>query len=608
MKKSTIILLAGSLAAVGIAFYIGRRTGPDAQHLSESAPAIAEESTTWTCSMHPQIQVPDPGDCPICGMDLIPAGDAGSGESRSASLHMSATARELADIRTTLVRRDFPEMQISLVGRLEYDQTRVQSLSARFPARIEQLFVNYRGAPVKQGEHLARIFSPELSSAQQELLLAYKADPEGSLTRASREKLRLWDLMPSQIEGIIQSGEPSDEFELLAPTSGVVIEKQVNEGDYVEKGQPLLTIADLSKLWLMLDAYESDLPWLRYGQTVNFTVQAFPGQVFTGRIALFEPELDRQSRTVRIRVNVDNVQGELKPGMFAKGIVDVKVAEGGRVHAPDLAGKWISPMHPEIVKDGPGSCDVCGMDLVPAETMGYVELPQGEAPLVIPTSAVLRTGKRAVVYVESETSEDPTFEGREITLGPRAGNVFLVEAGLEENARVVTNGAFKIDSALQIQARPSMMSMESSREHEEMNMPTVQSQVELAKTVIDDYFRLQDAMAKDDYESSRAALMVMMEKTGHHGPLPDLIHEMLATTSMEELRRPLFDTMSQWFIATVKEDPAAFEGSIFQMSCPMVYRGRNDNSADWLQNHDELLNPFWGSMMLHCGATKEKLR
>jgi Cu(I)/Ag(I) efflux system membrane fusion protein len=160
-----------------------------------------------------------------------------------------------------------------------------------------------------------------------------------------------------------------------------------------------------------------------------------------------------------VRVNVPNPEGKLKPEMFVRGEVRAQVAEGGQVVAPDLAGKWISPMHPWIVKDGPGTCDVCGMKLVPAEELGYVsaETVAREAPLVIPRSAALVTGPRAVVYVEVPDQEEPTYEGREIVLGPRAGDYYLVREGLQEGELVVTNGAFKIDSEIQIQAKPSMM-------------------------------------------------------------------------------------------------------------------------------------------------------
>ena len=222
-------------------------------------------------------------------------------------------------------------------------------------------------------------------------------------------------------------------------------------------------IVDLSDLWLRLDAYESDLAWLRFGQQVAFSVEAYPGQTFQGQITFIDPELDPNSRTVSVRVNVPNAERKLKPGMFAKAIVRSNIAMAGKVYSPEFAGKWISPMHPEIVKDNPGKCDICGMDLLPAEELGYVQDPNAEPPLVVPASAVLRTGKRAVVYVEMPDTDRPTYEGREIEIGARAGDVFIVSSGLGLGDRVVTNGAFKIDSALQIRAKPSMMNPQGRR-------------------------------------------------------------------------------------------------------------------------------------------------
>lgn len=604
-------ILAAVVAPLALGFLIGRWTSPPAGPGASNAPAeaVASQPETWTCSMHPQIQTPEPGDCPICGMDLIPLKPDAGNDLGPRAMVMSRNALALADIQTTAVVQAFPEVEVSLVGRLELDETRVRSLTARFPARIDKLFVNYTGAPVNQGEHLAMVFSPELSTAEHELIMAHQQDPNGSLARAAREKLRLWDLLPDQIDEIIANGKASDRFELRAPVGGIVVTKNVNEGDYVSTGEPLFRIADLGRLWLFLDAYESDLQWLRFGQQVEFTVEAWPGESFTGQIAFIEPEFDRMTRTVAVRVNVPNEDMRLKPGMFARGTVKVEVAEGGRVHAPDMAGKWISPMHPEIVKDGPGPCDVCGMDLVPAESLGYVDIPEGEAPLVVPASAVLRTGKRAVVYVELADTEQPTFEGREIVLGPRAGDVFLVGEGLSEGERVVTRGAFKIDSALQIQARPSMMNPAEGHDQDGHYVADEPLHIDpsTAAGLMEDYFALQSAMADDDFPGAIDALKSMMAKTGHHGPLPDLIHTMLAAEDMEALRRPSFHVLSNAFIEAVQADPAAFSGDIYLMSCPMVYNDRENNSADWLQNHDKLLNPYFGEMMLRCGETKGKL-
>ncbi len=238
-----------------------------------------------------------------------------------------------------------------------------------------------------------------------------------------------------------------------------MIEKLKQEGDRVRTGDRIYTVADLSHLWVQMDAYESDLAWLRYGQKVEFTTEAYPGEVFKGKIAFIDPVLNKETRTVKVRVNVSNEDGRLKPEMFVRAVVQSRVASGGRILDASLAGKWISPMHPEIVKDEPGNCDICGMPLVRAETLGYVTAEPSDSakPLVIPVSAALLTGTRAIVYVQVPDAEEPTYNGREIVLGPRAGDYYLVKAGLKEGELVVTNGNFKLDSALQISAKPSMM-------------------------------------------------------------------------------------------------------------------------------------------------------
>ena len=610
MNRKIILALVGTaVAALLIGIGVGRSGnggGPNHDHPAEGS--ASAEPTTWTCSMHPQIRQPEPGDCPICGMDLIPLVKDVGADDGPRTLSMSGSSRALAGIQTTLVRRDFPEAEVRLVGKLDYDETLEKSLTARFPARIDELYVNYNGIQVNAGDHLAKVYSPDLLSAQRELLTSYRSDPDSSITRAARDKLRLWDLLPEQIDAIIQSGEAKDSFELKAPIGGVVVEKNVKEGDYVKTGEVLFRIVDLSVLWANLDAYESDLPWLRYGQDVTFTVEAFPGETFHGQIVFIEPEVNRKTRTIPVRVNVPNPDGRLKPGMFVRAIVDARIAQDGNVYAPELAGKWISPMHPEVVKDGPGQCDVCGMDLVPAESLGYVDNETEPAPVIVPTSAVLRTGKRAVVYVEKPDAERPTYEGREIVLGPRAGDVFIVASGLEAGERVVTNGAFKIDSALQIQAKPSMMSVAEGQGEDGRPGEQESGELELtaatAKTVLPAYLELQGALAGDDLEAAKLALMAMMESTGHSGALFELIHTMIEADGIESIRRPHFETLSNALIAAAKANPEIFDGELVVMHCPMVY---DDHGADWLQADEALRNPYFGAAMLKCGEVRERL-
>jgi Cu(I)/Ag(I) efflux system membrane fusion protein len=449
---------------------------PDIEHIH--AVQAQDKGQMWTCSMHPQIHQPKPGKCPICFMDLVPVSDetaATDGNERQISF--SPEAVKLMEIQTTQVERKFVEAQINMVGKVDYDESAVKYITAWAPGRIDRLYVDFTGIQVKKGDHMVYLYSPELISAQAELLQAIDAQkkigPESSeLIRRStsanldavRERLKLLGLEDTQIENIQKTNQPADHVTIYAPIGGIVIEKMVNEGMYVETGTKIYTIADLSSLWVQLDAYESDMAWIRYGQAVEFSVEACPGELFEGRISFIAPTVDPMTRTIKVRLNVSNAEGKLKPDMFVRAIVRSQIASGGKVMAADMAGKWICPMHPSVVKDNAGQCDICQMDTVTTESLGYVAVGAGEqGPLVIPVTAALITGTRAVVYVKKPDTEKPVFEGREIVLGPRAGDYYLVEEGLVEGEVVVTNGNFKIDSALQIQAKPSMMNPQGQK-------------------------------------------------------------------------------------------------------------------------------------------------
>jgi Cu(I)/Ag(I) efflux system membrane fusion protein len=284
------------------------------------------------------------------------------------------------------------------------------------------------------------------------------------------------------------------------------------------------------------------------------------------------------------------------------------MADGGKVFAPELAGKWISPMHPEIIKDAPGQCDVCGMDLVSAEELGYVEEVEELAPLIVPASAVLRTGKRAVVYIEIPDTERPTYEGREIILGPRAGDYFLVSAGLEEGDRVVTHGAFKIDSSLQIQAKPSMMNVTGRGARGEERGDEISDSAEmihlessLAGRLLSPYFELQKALSQDRLEPAREAVKNMMAITGHQSPIDPALHQMMEAKDLDGMRRPHFETLSNALIQAVKETPAAFSTPLYQINCFMAYPNRG---ADWLQASETPQNSYLGTYMQSCGVIK----
>jgi len=408
------LLLVQAAVLLGLGYVLAsmmggaRETEPATAASAGEVTEAAEGPSMWTCSMHPQIRKTSPGDCPICGMDLIPVAKTSGG---LRTLTVSPEARALMNIETARVERRYATHEIRMVGKVDYDETKLGYITAWVSGRLDRLYVDYTGVEVNKGDHMVYIYSEDLYSAQQELIQAVRfAGQRGSsrdvagvnLVASAREKLRLLGLTEDQIKEIEKRTKPSDHLTIYAPVGGIVIEKLRQEGERVKLGDRIYTIADLNLVWVHLDAYESDLPWIRYGQNVTITTEAYPGEEFHGRIAFIQPVLNDKTRTVKVRVNVPNLEGRLKPQMFVHATVHPKVAAGGRVMDPSLAGKWICPMHPAVVKAEPGTCDICEMPLVRAESLGYVtaETDSRKPPLVIPHLAALVTGTRAVVYVE----------------------------------------------------------------------------------------------------------------------------------------------------------------------------------------------------------------
>ncbi len=430
--------------------------------------------TTWTCSMHPQIKLTEAGQCPICFMDLIPLANDENSESPD-HISLSESAVKLAQIATTPVRWGLAQSQVRLSGKIDYDETRVKNISAWFPGRLEHLYVDYTGIRIKQGDHLLEIYSPELYATQSELLQAYARMTQPgqssssqttsySAYQAVREKTRLLGLNNSQIEGILQQGKARSVLQINSPITGIVTHKNAVEGKYVKTGEQIYTIADLSKVWLILEAYEKDLTWLAFGQELSFSVPGLPGQTFTAHISYIDPLVDPIKRSVTVRAVLDNSQGLLKPGMLAEASISVTLNGSGQVVTPQMTGKWACPMHPEILEEHPGDCSVCGMDLVPLETISG-SLAAASQALLIPASAVLKTGKRALAYVEVGEGITNKYELRELILGPRVGLEYIIFSGLTAGELVVSNGNFKIDSAMQIAGKKSMMSGDSAPTH-----------------------------------------------------------------------------------------------------------------------------------------------
>ena len=381
----------------------------------------------------------------------------------------------------------------------------------------------------------------------------------------------------------------------------------------------------------MLDAYESDLEWIRFGQPVEFYTEAYPGETFKGRIFFIDPVLNPATRTVKVRLNVANPDGKLKPEMFVRAVVRSRISRSGRVMDTELAGKWISPMHPEIIKDRPGTCDVCGMKLVRAEDLGYVaaDAAQAEAPLVIPVSAPLITGKRAVVYLALPGREG-VFEGREVLLGPRAGDYYLVREGLNEGDEVVVNGNFKLDSDLQIKARPSMMSPvegtpgkdHAGHAHAEAADPIpVEAPAKLREAiaaVFGSYIAIQQHLSQDQgaEAAGSAAEMVTALQAAKTTVPPELREawqtaaeplgaaaKTLAAAAEITAARTAFEPLSESLYRLIQQFGISGR-SVYRYHCPMAF---DNKGADWLQDKQGVENPYFGSAMLRCGEEVEKV-
>lgn len=409
-----VILL---ISAAGGGWYAWQHQGHDHDHAAEGKPGKGKQ--LYTCSMHPFIIRDKPGTCPVCGMELIKKIDdaAGGGaqtpeQKQQADMlghvSLSPTQRVMANVATVEVRRQALEREINTAGIVQYDQSRQAKVTAWIAGRIDKLYVNAVGAYVSRNRPVAEIYSPDLLSTQQEYLLAVKSrdqlknspiqaisrDGEG-LVQSARQRLMLFGVKESQIAELEKAGKPNIRLPIYTPLSGVVIEKMVQQGQYVNTGDVLFNIADLSTVWVELEVYENEFPAIHVGQQVEIRSQSFPGKPFTGRIAMIYPFLDPKTRTVKARVAMPNPGMKLKPDMFVSAIIR-------------------APLAPSIVA---------------------------------PVTAVMDSGKRRVVWVETSPG---MFEPREVQTGQQTSDKVQILSGLKPGDRVAVSGGYLIDSESQL--------------------------------------------------------------------------------------------------------------------------------------------------------------
>ncbi|WP_190808910.1 efflux RND transporter periplasmic adaptor subunit [Flagellimonas sp. S3867] len=583
MKRSIIYIGIAAIVGLAVGYFLFGNSGTKTMEMTEHGHS-SEAGQMWTCSMHPQIMQPEAGDCPICGMDLIPA-EVGEDGLSPEQFKMTKNAMALANIQTTMVgnAKGNNDNTLALSGKIAANEEAMAVQASYFDGRIEQLNVNYEGQEIQKGQLLATIYSPELVAAQQELLTtASLKESQPQLYNAVRNKLKLWKLSEEQINSIESSGMVKENFPVYATVSGTVSEVMSSEGDYLKKGQPIAKVNNLNTVWAEFDAYESQLSQFRKGQKINITANAYPSKTFGGQITFIDPVLDNVTRTVTVRATLRNQKDLFKPGMFVTGKIESNLANA-------------------------------------------------ETALFVPSGAVMWTGERSLVYVKV-SGDEPIFEMREVLLGARNGENIEVTHGLDSGEEIVTNGTFTVDAAAQLQGKKSMMNkiggktmtgheghigmqedMSSDSSGEMMKMEFSNGFKNDFKAVLSAYLKLKDALvASDAPKTSMHANVTLeilkkldwadtgaMEKAHIHKSIEML--EVIANKEDLENQRTHFVILNENMVAIVS-NLDSLEDTLYVQKCPMA---NNNQGAVWLSAENEIRNPYYGDAMLKCGSIVE---
>ncbi len=523
----------------------------------------------WTCSMHPQINLPESGDCPICGMDLIAVQETNDAVSQN-QFKMTENAIALANIQTTIIgKTNIEDDVLKLSGKITENEENKAVQVSYFNGRVERLYANTSGENIRKGQLLASVFSPELVATQQELITAAAIKNEQpQLYQAVRNKLRLLKISETQIDQIEKTGKIKESFPVYATVSGTISEKMVAQGDYIKQGQPLYKIANLSTVWVVLDAYENQISKLKIGQKIVIASKAYPNQKHEAKILLINPIVNTKTRTVKVRATLDNDQSLFKPGMFVLGYVQSNTQK----HAQSLT---------------------------------------------IPASAVLWTGKRSLVYIKTNPDQ-PVFEMREVTVESKDGKTYMVHDGLQKGEEIVINGTFTVDAAAQLQGKKSMMNRKRSMISDIVDQKNGKEDVlgrlpesfqEKFSKTLPFYFEMKNAFIASDVNAvsmSAKKIKEMLEVLNLNGlgknesldvkNSQKLISEIVGSQNIDTQRKH-FIIFNEHMINLVKLLDRV-EDRFYVQKCSMA----NENKgAIWLSLEKEVKNPYYGNMMLNCG-------
>jgi len=629
---SPIMFLGVGLVLIAALGFAQRMGWVSAGGSSSPAAADAGAEQVFTCPMHPQIRQPTKGRCPICGMELVEATSAGGANIDELSVKIEPAQRRLSNIHTTAAKREAVAATIQTVGAIAIDESRMATIASYIDGRLERLFADYTGVDVAKNDHLAVLYSPELYSAQVEYIESRKAlskmtsgalavvrQAQEKLVTNSRQRLVELGMTEDQISELESTGKAKSRLTIYTPIGGTVTEKLAVEGKYVKAGEPIYRIADLSTVWLVLQLYPEDAARIRFGQRVEAEMQSLPGEVFNGRVAFIDPTVDAAKRTVGVRVEFLNNDGQLRPGDYANATIYLAIGQKGEVYDEGLAGRWISPMHPQIIRDDPGQCPICGMDLVETSRYGYSDVPvEQPTSLYVPRSSLLMAGDSSVVYVETEPGR---FEIRPVVLGPILRDRVIILGGIEEGEQVAVAGNFLIDSQMQLAGNPSLIDptraiaqkkeRKSPLEFAHIHVTAVAGEVgDRLEQLYAAYFAIQKSLAADEKPSEQDAkqLHTAAAELAESDELSEPAHEQLEIIAansehlhhmdIDQGRLEAFRPISHAIVALgtqVRGNDASQPFS--HMFCPMVKGG----GGDWLQPGGNLINPYKGSKMLHCG-------
>ncbi|WP_299781905.1 efflux RND transporter periplasmic adaptor subunit [uncultured Formosa sp.] len=553
-------------------------THDDHEHLFE-----ATSNEMWTCAMHPQIMKTESGDCPICGMDLIPVQTDGSGLTAQ-QFKLTENAEALANITTSVVGESETDQQhLKLSGTIQVNADKQFILPAHYNGRIEKLYVTSLGQKVNKGQLVAVVYSPELINAQQELITAYKIkESQPELYRAVRNKFKNWMIHDAQLNAIERSGAVMTPFKIYSHVSGTVSEISVKEGDHIMDGKAIFKVSNLSTVWAEFDAYEHQINRLKVGQIIDISANAYPNKTIQSKITFIDPILSGTTRTVTVRAVLQNKDDLLKPGMFIEGSV-FSVSENKE------------------------------------NTM-----------LNIPETAVMWTGKRSVVYLKVNANES-VFEMREIVLGDKTGDTYNVVNGLAAGDVIVTHGAFTVDAAAQLQGKASMMNQNKlsnsvtntvvSEQILEEGFKAVpeafQNEIE---TVFYSYITLKNSLVASNLESARAQSNLLLKSlrevdtksisndvkmSSDWTVISDKIKKdvtEMQTLNTIELFRSVFSRVSLDLKQGIEK--YGIQPKVYVQFCPMA----NQNLGGyWLSLNEIIENPYFGNVMLSCGENDKLL-